>query len=394
MRIALCLSGQPRTWRRTRESLLAFFVGHELDIFFHTWREGDPAEIEELVAAYAPRAWRTEDRPAFVAEKRLLAERFPKRPPLTVFDMFHSVAASLALAAEAGETYDLVARVRFDALFGGIWSGEAPQPGELVVPNDYPDPASCNDQFAIGGLTEMQAYGAIGGWFAETLPKLRGECLRPELLLRSYLEEACGLGLQLRPVPMRLLRESQAAQSFAALGEDDPLFHAAKHEAWEAFALTHFSDVAEHLDFDHPSRIPLALDRALDAWIAARGIAKGRTLIEAPWPQRIRAVDAFLAEQAGELPDLDDDGYRAVRLICAALLQRMNRAEPLNLQSAVVHMLSDNIRDMRRVAEWLQATPGSLDRAPAAAPPRGVLARALAYKPPLTAFGHDIWRRA
>jgi len=87
MRIALCLSGQPRTWRWTRESLMAFFAGHELEVFFHTWREGDPAELDALTEAYRPRAHRIADRPLFLAEKRLLAERFPTRPPLTIFDI-------------------------------------------------------------------------------------------------------------------------------------------------------------------------------------------------------------------------------------------------------------------------------------------------------------------
>src|SRR4051794_7421355 len=99
MRIALCLSGQPRTWRATCESLFAFFAGHELDVFLHTWREGEPSELEALLTAYAPRGHAIGARPLFAEEKRLLADRFPTRPPLTIFDMFHSVAESLALAA-------------------------------------------------------------------------------------------------------------------------------------------------------------------------------------------------------------------------------------------------------------------------------------------------------
>ena len=392
MRIALCLSGQPRTWRSTRESLMAFFAGHDLDVFLHTWREGDPAELEALVAAYAPRASRIEERPLFVEDKRRLAERFPVRPPLTTFDMFHSMAASLTLAMASGEPYDLLVRVRFDALFDGAWSGEAPAEGELVIPESYPEPTSCNDQFAIGRPAEMQSYGAISTWFPTVLPQLRGEWLRPEALLRSYLEQVCGLRLKLSPIAMRLRREGLRDRPFAAM-QEDPLFHAAKHEAWEAFALAHFPDIAPAVDFEHPSRTALALDRALEVWAQARGCGEAQALFEAPWPSRIIAIDAFLADQAGGVSDLQESSYDGLRLICAALLQRMDRDEPLGPSSAVVHMLSDNIRDMRRVDDWLRATPGATERALKAAPGGGLLDRALAYKPPLTAFGHDVWRR-
>jgi hypothetical protein len=389
MRIALCLSGQPRTWRRTRESLLDFFAGHQLEVFLHTWREGDPDELEALTRAYAPRAARIEARPLFIAEKQLLAAHFPVRPPLTVFDMFHSMAASLELAAEAAEPCDLVVRARFDALFQGTWSGEIPDQDEVVVPDDYPDAAACNDQFALGRPAAMAAYGAIAAWFPSALPGLAGEWLRPEALLRSYLEQVCGLQLRLSPIPMRLVREGRET----AL-EDDPLFHAAKHLDWEAFALEHFPEVAQAADFDHPSRTPLALDRALDAWTEARGAEAAHALFAAPWPRRLEAIDGFLAEQSGGVAAFDQASFDGLRLICAALLQRMDRAEPLCPASAVAHVLSDNIRDMRRVADWLRANPDRVPTALAAAPPGGLLARALAYKPPLTAFGHDVWRRA
>lgn len=51
--------------------------------------------------------------------------------------------------------------------------------------------------------------------------------------------------------------------------EEDPLFHAARHEAWEAFALAHFPDVAPAVDFARslgagaPPRRRRLLDRAL-----------------------------------------------------------------------------------------------------------------------------------
>jgi hypothetical protein len=392
MRIALCLSGQPRTWRATHESLFGFFAAHEVDVFLHTWDEGDRNELSAVLETYSPRAHRIEPRPLFVEEKRLLAERFPTRPPLTIFDMFHSTAESLAMAAQAPEgTYDLVVRARFDAMFDGAWCGDAPGEGELVIPDIYPDPSGVNDQFAIGHMADMQAYGAIGAWLPKVLPELRGAWFRPEAAVRVFLEDVCGLRLSLQPVSMRLLREGQVGLPFARL-TDDPLFHAEKHEAWEAFAAEQFPDLASDVDFDHAARTPLALDRAFSAWLASCAPADAVQLLNAPWSRRIGAVDAFIAGQAGDLTAMDDESYRGVRLICAMLLQRMDRSEAMTLESFLVHVLSANISDMRRAAEWGDRNPKALERLAEAREGLGPLARALEYAPPLAQTGIGAWR--
>jgi hypothetical protein len=394
MRLALCLSGQRRTWRHTRDSLAAFFAGHEVDVFFHTWREGDPDELDALVEAYRPRAHLIEPRPLFREEKRLLAERFPTRPPLTIFDMFHSAAESLALAEAHGGGYDLVVRARFDAMFDQTWSGESPGPGELIVPDVYPDAAGCTDQFAIGHPAEMQAYGATGAWLAGVLPGLNGgEWLRPELIMRHYLEQVCGLAVLTRPVAMRLCREDQAGLPFAALA-DDPLFHAAKHEDWEHFAVEQFPEVAARTDFNHAARTALELDRALAAWLEGRPAKDGFQLLKAPWSRRIQAIDAFIGEQAGGLVTVDEGAYRGVRLICAMLLQRMDRKEPMCLESFAVHALSANIADMRRAAEWAAHPPGRLDDLGRSLRGLGPLTRALSYANPLQQTSIGAWRVA
>jgi hypothetical protein len=391
MRVALCLSGQPRTWRSTRASLATFFAGHELDVFLHTWREGDPAELEALVAAYAPRGWRIEPRPLFVEAKRLMAERFPTRPPLTTFDMFHSVAESLKLVAECGETYDLVVRARFDALFDGGWSGEIPPIGGVIVPDLYPEPGSCTDQFALGGPAEMQAYGGMGDWLQTAIGGMSGgDWFRPEPVLQHYLESVRGLTVADRPIPMKLLREDQAGLPFAAVS-DDPLFHAAKHAAWADFAQQQFPEVAEGADFTHAAAFALQCNEALTAWLSAHPQKDAFQLLKAPWSRRIKAVDAYIADQAGPLKSLDEASHRHVRMICATLLQRMDRGTPMTLESFVVHALSANLDDMQRAVGWA-ARPGGLDGLPKLAQGLGPLTAALSYANPLEQTGIRVWR--
>jgi hypothetical protein len=393
MRIAVCLSGQPRTWRATCRSLLDFFAGHDLDVFLHSWTDEDPAELDALARAYAPRAVSFEPRPLFAAEKRRMAERFPTRPPLTIFDMFHSIARSLDLALQSGETYDLVARARYDALFDGRWAEGAVEEGAVVVPDIYPEAAGCTDQFAVGRPGAMALYGGAGGWLKEALEALPAEpWLRPEPALRLYLEQACGLKVELRPIAMKLLRSEQLGRAFEAV-VDDPVFHAAKHEAWEAFAQAQFPDLAPRIDFAHHARTALALERGLTAWLASHPAQAAERLLRSPWPERLQAIDAFIGEQAGGgLESLDDQAYRTVRMLCAALLQRMPLDEPMGPEGFVVHALSANAPDMQRARAWAGEERDRLDKLAALLPALGPLAKALALANPLDQPPLGAWR--
>lgn len=138
--------------------------------------------------------------------------------------------------------------------------------------------------------------------------------------------------------------------------------------------------------------IALELDQALTAWLSARPAQAETRLLRAPWPRRLRAVDAFIAGQAGELTELTADSYRGIRLICAMLLQRMDRAEPMSLESFVVHVLSANIADMSRAAVWGEVDADRFERLPQVVKALGPLRLALAYAPPLEQPGLGIWR--
>ena len=352
MKIAVCLSGQPRTWRHACPTLSAFFAAHEVSAFFHTWDEADPAEVEALVAAYAPRAYAVEARPAFLDEKRRLAARFPDRPPLTTFDMFHSMARSLGLALDAdagGAGFDLICRTRFDLIYDGAWNGAAPPPRSLIAPAGlYGPTGGCNDQFAIGAPDVMRLYAGVSAWLPAGLETLAPPWFRPEIALGHYLTEVCGLSIVRQPLALTLLRESQVGRPFAEL-QDDLLFHARKHEDWEMFAAANgLESDAGPLSFRHAGQTPLALDR----WFEGQPAERQKAATEGPWPARIVAIDALIAEELDPGP-LDGAGYGLVRLLCAAVIHRMARDEPMTVEAFVVHALSANTLDRTRAADWL-----------------------------------------
>ena len=391
MRVALCLSGQPRTWRHTWRAAFDFFAGHEIDVFIHTWDETDPAELQDLKATYAPRVFRVEPRPLFLAEKRRMAELFPVSPPFTIFDMFHSMAASVELALDAGEAgrpYDVICRSRFDLAHDGRWSGERPPENTLVVPaaGDL-EGSACNDQFAIGDPAAMRLYAGLSAWLPDGMGDLRGPLFRPEIVLKHYLTTIRGLTIDRRPLAAVLLRPDQVGNPFAQL-RDEPMFHAIKREEWEAFAKTHALRGAHgELDFEHYGRTPLALDR----WLIGLPVEQRQILLTLAWPDRIVAIDRLLGDELGRTA-MDADRYGMVRLICAALVHRMARDEPMSAPSFIVHALSANSLDMRRAQRWLQEDGGSIEQVIQALAGAPMLAAALQFAPALDQPASMGWR--
>jgi hypothetical protein len=360
MRLAICLSGQPRSWRHTYESLFNFFDGHAVDVFIHTWDDIEAAELEAVRSAYSPRAMAASARPMFLAEKRAMAARFPVSPPLTILDMFYSMAASVNLALDASAppqpAYDLICRTRFDTIYDGCWRGEAPAQGAIAVQTgEFEPPDGCNDQFALGEPEVMRLYAGVWDWLPHGMNILPPPCLRPEIALQAYLIDTCGLTLKRERFALTLLRDYQIGQPFSALA-DDPLHHARKREDWEAFAKTHMApEITSGLDFRHYGRLPLMLDK----WLHARTPDVRRAVLTGDWADRIVAIDGLLHGETGGT--MDADRHRMVRLIDAALINRMSRDEPIGPESFIVHALSANLKDMQRALAWALEDEGRLN---------------------------------
>jgi len=351
MRLAICLSGQPRTWRYTYQSLFDFFDGHDLDVFIHTWDDVEATELEAVRSAYSPRVIAQSARPIFLEEKRAMAARFPESPPLSILDMFHSMAASVNLALDASMSgdaaYDLICRTRFDTIYDGRWRGAPPPKGAIAVQTgEFEPPGGCNDQFALGEPEALRLYAGISDWLPSRMESLTPPCFRPEIALQAYLLNACGLTIHRERFALTLLRDYQVGQPFSAI-RDDPLHHARKREDWEAFAKANMApEITAKLDFRHYGRLPLMMDR----WLHAQPADVRRAVLTGDWSDRIVAIDGLLQVETGGA--MDADRHRLVRLVDAALINRMSRDETIGLESFIVHALSANLLDMKRALAW------------------------------------------
>jgi hypothetical protein len=379
VKIAIGISGQPRTWRHAYKTLFDYFAGHELDVYMHLWDEEPAAERREIFDAYSPVATTIDARPQFLSEKKVMATLFPVAPAFYAIDMFYGVSSALHLALESERSaeYDLFCRTRFDAIFDGVWPGHAPPAGAVLTQAGPINlEGGCNDQFALGRREAMAAYAGVSAWLPTGMTRLTDPWFRPEMALQYYLASHCRLQIIRAPIAFKLLRSEQVGRAFDDL-DDEPMFHARKHEAWREFAHEHFGDrFAAGLNFNHYAQTPLALDR----WLDGLPDDRGRRIPELDWPERLVAIDALLAEQTGGLP-MDADKHRLARLVCAALIHRMARDAPMGRESCVVHALSQNRLDVDRARSWLEADPSRGEAVDSLLPSVPVLSAALAFAP-------------
>lgn len=130
MRIAICLSGQPRAVQHTAQSVLRHFSGeHEYDFFCHTWNTNTWKTKKDQ----SPESWNIPEK----VEDTLIAEHLsifnPKKmlieDPVVLNNslripwasMFYSMLQSMTLKKkyeiENNFTYDLVVKCRYDIVF-------------------------------------------------------------------------------------------------------------------------------------------------------------------------------------------------------------------------------------------------------------------------------------
>jgi hypothetical protein len=126
MRIAICISGQPRNFKQSYVSLKKYFLDkHDCDIYFHSWKtpsfestnfgggnhqyQLNEEDYNELVELYQPKNYILEQPIVFDAS----GYQCPiwRQPLNNTLSMFYSIYKSFQLIE--GE-YDYVVRTRFD----------------------------------------------------------------------------------------------------------------------------------------------------------------------------------------------------------------------------------------------------------------------------------------
>lgn len=238
MRIAFCISGQPRTWRKCYHTWYSLFGPYgKIDTFFHMWDfnseprylaefvDGEPKETpieerekREIVAALKPRA--------FVFEKkRPVHHECPNGPTIAPYahSQYYGVwrAAHLKRQYEIDRNfqYDVVVRLRTDLLLPMSWVN--PPNFEQLPPNTVftaqntftPGPGHrVNDMFFYAdSLTYDHAASFYVGlsYINETVAAPGLKEYPPELAIYFYL---ASIGIVNTPMPIydfKIMRDAE-----------------------------------------------------------------------------------------------------------------------------------------------------------------------------------------
>jgi len=165
MKIAVCISGQPRAYAQGYEYMKRNLLDkYDCDIFIHTWKN-KVYNTDDVISLYKPKLHEVEN----PYEDGIFDYLFPNTPnvkgwpPTATVSMFYSMFKSLTLKTEyemeVGK-YDWVVKTRFDYAINGVIPFEQLDRNRLYIPNCRMTPMRDfgNDQFAFASNGIMTDY--------------------------------------------------------------------------------------------------------------------------------------------------------------------------------------------------------------------------------------------
>ncbi len=356
LKIALCYSGQPRTWRHCLESQLAYFEGADISIFLHLWDEVRPDELGDILTQYAPADVFIEPRPDFSAQHRQLATLWPVTPTPFVFDMAYGIQQALGLALNNGQTFDTIVRMRYDTLYRGRMNWQAVDPQAVNVAN-WGHAACVDDLFAVGAPEVMGQYARFYDWLCQNLERFENRdtpgMLKPEMALQQFLHHRGVPVNVLGPHDFKIVRPGMVGRPFDLI-RNDIQFQVEKIGAINACLQDAGADVRhKHKYIDiYPFK---AMQTKIIAYSHAVGPEVMKAVWQGCWADRLLALEAMavtiMADRCAK-PELGYEDLELVRLMITAVLDQISDVQHLDVAGYVLKMCSLEMVDQRQGLAW------------------------------------------
>lgn len=165
MKIAVCISGQPRAYAQGYEYMKRNLLDkYDCDIFIHSWHNKVYRSLD-VVELYNPVDFLVENTlsKSFYDSKFTNTPNAAGWPPHATVSMFYSMFQSLFLKTKHEllfNKYDWVVKTRFDYAINGVIPFEQLDKTKLYIPNCRMTPMRDfgNDQFAFGSNMVMTDY--------------------------------------------------------------------------------------------------------------------------------------------------------------------------------------------------------------------------------------------
>lgn len=216
-KIAICISGEPRTFEHCVDSFKRFFNGHDIDIFIASKNQSFQSELSEK---YNPKAIKSYIDIDYSSLERLGLEKLgfinlkhnvviPHANP-NILPMWYGIQQSFQCLEESTNPleYDLICRCRFDTLFKTPMDLEKIHPKSIYLDPNYNEHGGFSDQFAIGTPEVMKTYFNLFDWIPSSLElKYEERGYTPERLLKKYLVDINNINIIEHQFNTRLLRD-------------------------------------------------------------------------------------------------------------------------------------------------------------------------------------------
>lgn len=255
LKIAVCLSGQPRSLIHCIDSLKRFFHGHEVTYFCHSWRgQTDPTLLQPLGNFFFTES----DSPDTSEFERQAILKYGlkdfnnnvKVPYVSpnVFPMWNGVQqAFLSIRKHDLDPaeFDLVCRMRYDNFWVGQFDAEDFNFSNhnLMIDRNYNGYGGYGDQFAIGLPVVMEKYFNLYNWLTSEF--LRGgysdRCF-PEVMLKDYLSY-CDIEIAEEDFGLRLLRPEFIGIAATEIPLRSHIASQKRNTAIAEYVKTHHSDL-------------------------------------------------------------------------------------------------------------------------------------------------------
>lgn len=219
LKIAVCLSGDVRSFKHCSTQLQRFFQGHDITFFCHGWESDFKIKhVDNLKNVYTC----IESRPDLSELERASIQSFgfkifgnglkvPFMSP-NILPMWYGVKRAFESIEESGfntKDFDLICRCRYDNFFLGQLSQlqNIPNSQEVIIDPNYDGYGGYGDQFALGRPDTMKKYCTLFDWLPKSFEQYKGDQrFFPEVIVKKYLENECKIDVKQIDFGLRLLR--------------------------------------------------------------------------------------------------------------------------------------------------------------------------------------------
>jgi hypothetical protein len=167
MKIALCLSGQPRGLVKAHDYVRRNLLScNDVDIFCHVWENGE--EVDKL---YSPLKIKVDSKDTIKLDKiynDYNQNHHTKNTALNSFSFFYSILQANNLKTEAeretGKIYDVVIRSRYDFAIArkiNFFEYDMNFTWTPLIKIQMPSDFLCTDQFAFSNSKNMNFYADV-----------------------------------------------------------------------------------------------------------------------------------------------------------------------------------------------------------------------------------------